>query len=783
MIKVFISHSSVQKSFVEKVADYIGLDYVHMDIYDFEAGSEIIKEIENSIERSNIFVLLISNEGLNSPWIQKEISIVRDYVDEGKVIFMPFIIDENTDLDNPLIRPWIKKYITKRYLNPLMLSRVIRRKIMEVMWALEPTAQIRRRIFVGRDKEISDIYRKLYENTEQLRRAIIVTGLPHIGRRRLLTEFLTSKLQNDFHVSYTPLDVQLTDTDSIEEFIKQLNDYARLYDFQQLYEVMSVGSERCVDLAVELINSISEYHEKILINDIGSVVLTNGSLSDWFKSIIQNNELVKRVSILIASRYPLSPTNIRSIPQVQASSIYSLSRQDLIVLFNAYASSLEIKCDKESVDFYTEKIAGYPEQVFAIVDTIKENGELAIRQELPKIQRMFDNDLRGIVKMLEPNKEVLQTLIMMSEFEFITIDILDEVFDFNVYDALTELRRYGLVDTFGTSGQYLRIDQSLSDYVLRTKLPLEKKYEKKLKNFSKKLLEETDVNSLDLATDLIRLKKMMSNPRVSIDTRFLLPSVALKVIIEEYRKRKYSNVIAIADKILGGYKRSSFESVLYSIHYWLCLSLCKIKDSRLLEEINYFDKNKYSFWFLKGFYFRNKCQFDDALRCYNKALSYPSNKKAKYVSKAEHEITIVKMKMGDFAGAFDLAERSYKTFKWNSFHIAAYFRCYVRMKDCDIDILNELLKEMDESYDQHKEIVIASMRAEMAFYYKHDFPKSVELFKDLFESNDDPFINYAVDSFKTVCKDNDAMQLYGSVIRSYKKIKYDDSFIYDNEEI
>ncbi len=781
MVKVFLSHSSKQKEYVEKIASYIGLDYVQMDKFDFEAGRMILDEIDKSIGCSNLFVLLISEDGLESNWIKHEITEVRDYIDEGKVFFMPFIIDESTQFDDSRIKPWIRNSITERYLNPLMLSRVIRRKLREIIWETESSAEAKKRIFVGREKEISDMYRKLYENTEQQRRGIIVTGLPHIGRKRLLTEFLLLKLQNSFHASYTPLEVQLTDTDSVEEFIKQLNDYSRLYDLPQLYDIMAEGRDKCVAVAVNLLNSISGYRERVLVNDNGSIVLSNGVLSDWFQAVIQNRDLVNRVIVLVASRYSLSPLALRNIPQLQASSIHSLPRMDMIALFNAYASALEYKCDKESVEEFVDKIAGYPEQVFAIVDTLNEGGKSAVTYELPKIQKMFDNDHRFMLKLVEMEKNVSQTLVLMSRFEFVTVDILDVILDYDIVEALASLRRLGLLDSFGTSGQYLRIDQSLADYVQRIKLPLDSKYEAKLQAFSREVIKETDINSLDLATDLFRLKKMISDTRLSISPQFLLPSVALKVIIDEYRKRSYGNVIEIADRLLKDYKRNSFESVLYSIHYWLCLSLCKTKSPRLMDEVKYFSNNKYSYWFLKGFYHRNKYQYDDALKCYNKALSFASNRRARYLSKSEHEITVVKMKMGDFSGALDIAERSYKTFRWNSFHIAAYFRCYVRMKDCDIDKLNDLIEEMEQSYDPHKNIVLSSMKAEMAFYYEHNFPKSVEMFKKLFASSSDPFMNYAIDSFRDVCRDNDAMQLYNSVIRNNKKMKIDDSFVFEVE--
>lgn len=781
MIKVFISHSSAQKPFVEELAAHLGLDSVIVDKYDFEGGRLLLEEIKKTIGNSNLFVLLLSEEGLDSRWIKTEISEVRDYIDENKIYFMPFIIDENIQPSDDRIKAWIRNSLIQTSSNSVMLSRTIRRKIQEIVWEKDPSVELKSRIFVGRDKEISEMYRKLYENTEQIRRAIIVSGLPHIGRKRLLIEFLRTKLQNNNLVSYSPLSVRLSDTDSIEEFIKQLNDYAKLYSLDLLYEIMSAGRDRCVVLAVELINNIADYHERILINDNGSIVLSNGSISDWFTAIVLNKEIIKRVSMLIASRYAVAPSCRSAVPEIQSTAINSLTRPDIVALFNAYASALSVRCEKESVEKYLDSIAaGYPEQVFAIVDTIKDYGESVVHQELPRIQRMYDEDLRELFDLMKTNTLAMQTLILMSRFEFVTIDILCEILDFNVYEALLEIRKNGLMDVFGSSGQYLRVDQSLADYLLRSKIPLEKKYENKLSVFSKKLVEETDLNSLDLAADLFRLKKMIEDPRIVVDTRFLLPSVALKVIIDEYRKRNYPNVIVIADSILNGYKRKNFESVLYSIHYWLCLSLCKTKDSRLLDEVKYFDK--YPYWFLKGFYFRNKEQYVLALDCYDKALRYTYDKRARYLSKSEHEITLVKMKMGDFGGALDLAKRSYDTFNWNSFHIAAYFRCYVRSRDREVGELDRLLEEIEKSHDPHKEIVLDTMRMEKAFYCEKDPAKAASIFDSILKSNQDSFVGYAVDAYRQICKDNESMELFSALLRKNKKIRYNENAIYDESE-
>lgn len=96
MIKAFISYSSAQKTFAEEIAKTLGFDNCFIDSRSFENGMKTIDEIYKAIGCSTIFVFLISKEALNSAWVKEELSNVRDYVDEGKITFLPFIVDELT---------------------------------------------------------------------------------------------------------------------------------------------------------------------------------------------------------------------------------------------------------------------------------------------------------------------------------------------------------------------------------------------------------------------------------------------------------------------------------------------------------------------------------------------------------------------------------------------------------------------------------------------------------------------------------------------------------------
>ena len=75
-MKIFISHSSEDKPFVEKVINEIGYDWVIFDKYSFEAGQSLTDSIRKGIEDCDIFVLLISQHSIGSMWVQEELNLI-----------------------------------------------------------------------------------------------------------------------------------------------------------------------------------------------------------------------------------------------------------------------------------------------------------------------------------------------------------------------------------------------------------------------------------------------------------------------------------------------------------------------------------------------------------------------------------------------------------------------------------------------------------------------------------------------------------------------------------
>ncbi|WP_217473443.1 toll/interleukin-1 receptor domain-containing protein [Streptococcus sinensis] len=114
MKKVFISHSSKDKDFfvrplVNNLKKSLGEDRLVYDELTFESGAKIIEEIRQTIDMTDLFVILLSENSLSSEWVKQEIlwakNLDSNFLDEQRI--MPVIIDDITK-DNQEIPEWLK---------------------------------------------------------------------------------------------------------------------------------------------------------------------------------------------------------------------------------------------------------------------------------------------------------------------------------------------------------------------------------------------------------------------------------------------------------------------------------------------------------------------------------------------------------------------------------------------------------------------------------------------------------------------------------------------------
>lgn len=779
MIKVFLSHSSLQKNLVEKVASEIGWDFAILDKFDFESGRKIIDEINNALGVTSVFVLFASKESLSSSWCKSELANIRDLVDEEKCYFCAFSVDEGIDVTKDA-KPWVRQYLTNYYDNPKTLARVIQRRIVEILWEKHPEIKIKEHFYVGREKESSQMMSMLYENRNQKSKCVIASGLRHIGRKRFLLQFMVHKLNNGLHPSYYPLEISLKDTDSLDSLIKQMNDYICTYSKTELDEALKDVTKH-KEIAVTLVNNIVEAHELIRIDDDSCIVNKNGYIEDWFLDVIHQTDLNPKVSLFVASTCSVNAKTAREEKQISHLQLQPMKRTDMKILFNVYAEAKGVKCDDGKVDELLTNMTGYPDQVFEIVDLLERSGMPAVMREISGINKMYDSDMAMLLDEFRKDTKAYQLLILMSKFEYIGYHQLYSIFQEPELNAILErFEHHAIYECFGATRNYLRLNRALADYIDRNRLALDKVYQQRLDIYSKELLEQTDEETLNLAEDLYRSKKMLSDPRFKVSTETILPSVALKVIVDQYRKEDYEGVIDLARRILYDNNRHDYDSVKRSIRYWMCLSYCKLGSEYQLEiekEVKNF--TGYTKFFILGYYERIQGHYPKAQSYYEKALEASKSYMHKHTSKAAHELVITKMKQNDYEGALELAKQNYESEKSNVYHIEAYFRCYVQSNHPDKNLLQLLIKNMRSSYDANKDVIADTFEAEYYFYIDKEPLKAINQLKDILHTKKGPCLNYTAEALKRFCKLQKMQPIYRDAIKNSKDFVEDKNYVFE----
>lgn len=770
--KAFISHSSAQKEFVSEVVRELGRDYVHVDMYCFEAGGELNEEIANYIDSSNIFVLMLSDMALNSKWVIQEAKLVRTKMIDGEdVVFLPFIIDNVISHNDPRFDDnglkWIKKYLIVPENSPSIVARVIKRKLRATIWEKEPTIKKREKLFFGRDLDMNELRLKLYSNTNSQKRSIIISGLSHVGRKRLLKEFIWRHI-NDLHEAYEPIRIVMTESDGIDRFVQQLNEVVRVYDNITLLDMMKYP-DKCLKAAAVLLNKIADCQERVFVRDEKCIVLGSGRFTDWFVDLVKQRELHPMIHLFVASRFTPLANAENNFPEVIVRQIKGLDKQNIMALFNAYAKNRKIVLDDTQTRDFVKDLKGYPRQVYDVVDSIADGDIITAKRQLPQIVTMFDGNLVDILNEIDKTPHAKDILVLLSVFDFVSYDLLARVCPDDISESLTLFRNYSLYESFGSANQYIRLSPVMADYISRSRITMPLSYRQKLRKETRKILTEMDDSLTDLSSQLLAIKEILKDSKVKSKERYLIPSFVLKVIIEEYKAGNDENVKTLVEILLNDNISNGYDEISRSIHYWYCCTLCRLKDRKFLSEVNYFNNSDYSYYFLRGFYERHQRHFSKAEKYFEKALecNKPSSERD-YVSKAEHELVMVKMELEDYKGALNLAEKSYERDKDNSYHIEAYFRCLVRSAHPDKNLLKDLIERMERSYADGKETIAGTMEAEYKFYVDNDFPGTVEKIKEVIVADAGEKRGYAERAFKRICKDNDAENVFIGVMRAIK---------------
>lgn len=769
MGKAFLSHSSRDKILVEAVARKLGEKYCICDTFSFECGQKTFDEIIKGLDDTDLFVLFLSDNSLNSEWVKKELSIAYSKLQINKIkrIF-PIIIDEKIDYTDSRIPEWLSEtYNLQRLTKSDRIQKIIRRLLKEILWEKSPHLKEKNTFFCGRNILVEKLESEFSDFDKNVN-CFVASGFSLTGRKALM-KYTLQKLKI-IPASYTPITIKFKDNESIEDFIKMLFDLGIIEFSIENFDFINSSQKIKVNKLVEIIKEFQKIKEVIFINDFGGIILPNGEVVDWFKEVLQKIE--NKFIFGISSKFNLRKTYIyKEIANVQVKLLDLDDRKKMFskLLTLEGIDYLSNNYKKDICNLFT----GYPVQIRYAVELIKENPKESFDFFNDIIEYNYTNASKIFNELSDEEKSIV---ILIAYLEIIEKNFLYEIVtDDNLLNNI--LSRPHLQNIFEYSGgysDYINISENIQDFIVRSNFKISDAYEEKirksLEEFKSNLKDSSNYTDVDhTIVDLI----LTENSDKDNQFKFILPSHYLKTIIKLYKKRNYKQVIAISKKILES-EDSLDEYLVKEIRKYMCLALAREKDKdNIFTEVAKI-KNDADQFFIKGLYYRQIGKYNEAFENQCKVLELQST-----YTGAQREIVQIYTIIGQVEQALVYAKKLYEgSNKNNPYTIQGYLLALIKttknkeenkdieenkriieellekLKDIGTDISGEMQKRAKISYEAFVKNDSETLKKikDLSIEYEDNHYIYMEMFDIADRFNDYNLMKESIDKLKALVK-------------------------------
>jgi hypothetical protein len=567
-------------------------------------------------------------------------------------------------------------------------------------------------------------------------RAVFAQGFESIGRKTYLNNSIKRAISK-YNDSYEPPKISMDSTQSIEDFILQINDLGYASKTIDRSNVFIMDKYEKYKLAADLLIELNSMKDILLIDDNGAIVKYDGHLTDWFIEVMNIlKDLYEDIYLLIASRFSVfkAPENIKNY--ILRVDIPELSPSERVGLFNAYVEiySMEDKVNREDIVNIKKLLSGYPEQVKYLANRVKESSMSEVMSDSKDIVEYNNEQVYSIIRKYETERKDFNLLLLLSNIDLISFNILESLIEGEneqYYNAL--LQKFfieGLCVRFGADNEYFRVNDIVRDYIKRLKYKIPAYFQNKLTHNLKTYIANNSFEESNITEYFYYIQQALLQGE-DIPEKYLLPSHFLRTIAQLYNTQKYSDVIKIAKKVLTNEEYMD-DTMVYEIRHYYCSSLARKRDNSFFDEVKKITDKSEQF-FLKGLYFRLEGKYKKALEMLDIAMEKKPN-----FSRAKREKVQVYLSVCEYEIAAPLAKENYNKWKENLYHIHAYFIMLLQeeINEKNEKILLTLLKKlelMQHMSDKAKEMFL-ECKALFTSFYLNDKDEAIKLIDELIQT-------------------------------------------------
>lgn len=678
MNKVFLSHSSSDKgSYVDVVARRLGEQNIEYDAVTFEEGERAEDEIRKRIESCTLFALFISGPALESKWVQAEIRRAETLLSNGGLRkFWPVIIDPKITYKDPRIPEWIRQeYNLKLVSKPAIAARRIEAKLRQLHWDGSPLSAERKRIFVGRNDLLASIEARIDDIDLPKPACVIASGLPRIGRSKLLRHALVKASLID--APYEPVKITLEREDSIEDLILKIYDTGLTSQSQNvIVDLLNKTVSEKTETLSQMLMDVRSAREVLFVEDRGCIVSHSKEVAHWFADATTRLGPGPRPVICVAATYRTDPAYIRANPRFYALEVPELPPRERSGLFKRILELHGFQIEPADFSFFSEQLRGFPEEAVFCADLVLDLGVEEAKKQAHQLTEFNTERASLLLRQYESDAAALDFIYLLSEFEFIGVSFLFEIVDESDYQPLLDRLVTSLIcDFVGPEKEFVRLNDTVRDLIRRNRLELPADFAAKLRSHVREFVKDSEKFERDSADFFYSMKSALTQG-MEIDSRYLAPSHIIRTMKDLYffRGRDHDRrLIKLADMLL---EKEVFldKKVTEDARYYLCLCLARQKDRRVLTEVMKVSGPEHDF--ILGFYYRHSRRHAEAIDRLTRILDKP------YIaSRAKRELVQVYLHIEEFEKATSMARENYLSNRGNQYSIQAYMNCLLNGED------------------------------------------------------------------------------------------------------
>ncbi len=699
-MKAFLSHSSKDKKIVQQVFEGLGAANSIYDSESFEEGKRSAEEIISSLSSTDIFVLFLSKNSLGSPYVINEIDYAIEKYFSGRILsVLIFALDNSTHEDLP---DKLKEYKIFRTTKPAQIVRIIRSRIIDIEIKIGSVTDI----FIGREKELSELQKALSLPLEEMKKAISIAGWDGLGRRTLANRAI--KMIFPYLKRNQPL-FTLGDNDSIEDFHRKLFDVINgeiknSKDWiDSVKEFQAANENRRIEILLSLIKEASSAKEIIfVVGDMG-LIKENGDYQDYINKIINALPKTPRPSMILIHRRRIPIRYQTNYSDVFFTAIKSFSVEETAQLLSAHFKQNEIDFNREDLNDLLRFVGGHPENIKIAVQYAKQYGLDQLRREKSDFVDILVFRASEILKRIEVSSLASAVCIALLDYHYLQIEDFVTCIDASDKEILEQLRYLEDNSILERIGIYYRVSPYLVNSIVRS--DFHEKYTKERKKIGDRLfntiidVSEFDNVSLSLinASTLVAIRNN-SAEHVSFIAHLLLPSHLLTIAREQYDSQNYSEACTLCREALKNKDRLTIDAQIEAYRLTAMGYLRQSKRQEFESTIENLRKYrgrfaKRNYYFLIGFQAKLDGKIDTAESNYRQA--YNIDKKNFHVLR---ELASILCLQGRYSEAKIYAKFAYEIAPANPFIIDIYCEVLLRMSPPDkiksnniiLQLLNEL---------------------------------------------------------------------------------------------